>query len=255
VYSETRPRDEIVSALRCMMQDVGGPRVHGARAVALEMLDFSEDALEEYALAIQGDPLYPWGFYARADLLLQLGRFAEAKKDLEVALRLNPRHPPSLVLRAAVLEQEGDVSRALESLSRALAIDPGANGAEGRNKRGLLLVRVGRLDEALVDYAEAVRLAQGQNDAHIRYNVAVATTLRDGCAANSELREAAIRGFTVGSIHRAYAEAAMEALCGSEASGRKAAHDISTRSGAIAEIFKVDPAWPENRVDRVTDEC
>ena len=64
-----------------------------------------------------------------------------------------------------------DAKRALEDLSRALELAP--SDADTHNVAGLTLRRLGRFDEAIAHFAEAARLAPGDE----RYDFRVAQTL------------------------------------------------------------------------------
>jgi serine/threonine-protein kinase len=86
-------------------------------------------------------------------------RREQARLDAEAALRLEPDLPEAHEALAYYSELSGDLPKAIEELG--MAIGHFANSSDLRLARGRVLARAGRLDDAMVDFEEAMRLEPG----------------------------------------------------------------------------------------------
>ncbi|WP_219461949.1 tetratricopeptide repeat protein, partial [Nonomuraea rhizosphaerae] len=107
------------------------------RAQLLATLRRAKESLDEYAVAIAIDPLFPDYYLDRGNVHYRLGRYAEALADYERAMRAGPPLPEAHYNRAELRIARGDLDGALEDLSRVIELDPGYLDAY-INRAGLL---------------------------------------------------------------------------------------------------------------------
>ncbi len=171
---------------------------HNNRGNALQALERLDDALRSYDRAIALQPNYLDAHLhraralrrlarpleslvsldhalriapARSDLhvercvtLRELRRFDEAIASIDGALALKPDDAALLTYKGSLLGELKRVDEAVDCFERALARDPG-QAAATRNEYGLALRGVGRHDEAIAQFDQAVRLAPESADA------------------------------------------------------------------------------------------
>jgi Tfp pilus assembly protein PilF len=104
-------------------------------------------------------------FYARR------GRNGEAEVEYNAALRLNPQYAAASVNLADLYRQTGREDDAEKVLRRTISIAPGDGGLH--HALGLSLVRLKRLDEALVELRRAADLEQSISRYAYAYGVAL----------------------------------------------------------------------------------
>ncbi|MEM7210588.1 MAG: tetratricopeptide repeat protein [Pseudomonadota bacterium] len=100
----------------------------------------------------------------RSEVYRQLGklnrldeRLGAAKSDLEASLALVPESPETLAEMGAVLYLEADYKGASEALSKAIV--GGILGGAVYNNRGLALLALGEIKDAMRDFDAAIELA------------------------------------------------------------------------------------------------
>jgi tetratricopeptide (TPR) repeat protein len=99
-----------------------------------------------YALALQN----------RASGLADLGRWREAEEDLSLALQLRHDDADLWAFRAWVRGQRGDLPGSVSDYTQALEFEPHRPGTH--YNRGRAYRRMGRAEEALADWKQAVEL-------------------------------------------------------------------------------------------------
>ncbi|MHC5538366.1 tetratricopeptide repeat protein, partial [Singulisphaera rosea] len=114
------------------------------------------DAAVEYEAYLSRKPDDPLAILGAGQNLLEKGDEAEALRLLERASTLAPKNPAVLYELAEVNSRRGDFAAALELLDRAFEQNPYEVAI--RHRRGLVLVRLGRLDEAKREQAAASKL-------------------------------------------------------------------------------------------------
>lgn len=161
------------------------PALH-RRAVAYGRVGQVEAALGDFELAIELDPEYADVVNDRGILLARLGRDSEALRDFRRAIALAPGYEAARVnyaatltrlerldealaaldllgneqdvdiryLRASILLARGDHEQALEEFDELLALAP--TNAKALLNRAVCLLRLGREDEAVQSFDEAV---------------------------------------------------------------------------------------------------
>jgi predicted TPR repeat methyltransferase len=116
-----------------------------------------EQALAHYEAALSMRPDYPEALMYRAFALQRLRRMAhECVASLDRAIALRPGWFEAINGRANVLGQIGQFAEALENYDAALAINPDYH--ETHLNRGHALRELGRPQEAAAAYREAIRL-------------------------------------------------------------------------------------------------
>jgi len=88
---------------------------------------------------------------------LLAGKNEAGLTTLRRMVELHPEHPESWLNLAKAYEHFNDLPRALEYVDRSIAIDP--NYSASHRRRGIILVKLGRLDPAGEALARAVALA------------------------------------------------------------------------------------------------
>ncbi len=86
------------------------------------------------------------------------GRYDQAIREFNRALRLNPSNPRTFFYRGNAWRLKHDFPRALKDYNRALALE---RHHRYYYQRSQVLVRMGRIDEAIADMKTALRLRPG----------------------------------------------------------------------------------------------
>lgn len=166
------------------------------------------EAEEQLLAALQADPRHAAARQAYISLLLEQRRNAAARRVLQDALVLEPAQPTFALALARIHAAERDYTAALAVLDRAAPIGEGS--ADFQAFRGAMLQRLGRHDEALVAYQNAVREGTPPATAWIGYAISL-----EAVGKHSEAAQAYRRALTVGPIAaeaREYAESRARAL-------------------------------------------
>ncbi len=102
--------------------------------------------------------------FQQALSLHQQGQIGQAQAIYQEILQIQPRHFDSLHLLGVAAIQSGEFERGVELISGAIACNP--HVAVAHYNRGNALRDLGRLDEALVSYDQALTLNSGHADTH-----------------------------------------------------------------------------------------
>jgi tetratricopeptide (TPR) repeat protein len=159
-----------------------GSDAHARLAQALEM---SGDLNRGLWAAREAVRLSPTSGRARSmlgRLLFLSGAAGRAVAELEAAARLDTLSAKPLVLLAEVHRKEKDLAKALQAASDAVAREPELPWAH--KQKAFTLQGMGRNEEAVAAWREAVRLDTGDTEAH--YFLALAL---EGTGATAEMRE------------------------------------------------------------------
>ena len=156
----------------------------------LQHLGRFEEAAAAYRTALDIKPGLAAAEYNLGVVLLSLGRREEAVARINKALSLQPDYPDARRVLddlagdqpgaapadraqtageaaaaharlASTLVSAGSFAEAAAEFERALELEPGARRAEILNDLGVALARLGRMDEAISRFREAVRLNPG----------------------------------------------------------------------------------------------
>lgn len=114
-----------------------------------------KSAAAAFEAARAADPRSVSAALSLAEVLLQQGKRADAEKLVDQALKQSPADERLSTLRGTLALARGDVAAALAGYSKALAARPGYFNA--RMARALLLVDLGRTEEAAPDVAQLAK--------------------------------------------------------------------------------------------------
>jgi tetratricopeptide (TPR) repeat protein len=130
--------------------------LYANRAQLMALAGRTDEALADYATAIQADPGYPDYYLERGNVLHKLGRLREARHDYETVMRLGPPFPEAYYNRAEIRFAEGDLDGARADLDHTLELDP--DFAPAYVNRSGLLAAAGDFDGAKADVERGLRL-------------------------------------------------------------------------------------------------
>lgn len=128
------------------------------RGNALRELKRYQEALESFTRAMEIQLNYPEAFVNRGVCLQELAEHAQALTDFEDALKLRVAYPAAHFARGFSLQQLGLYEEALDAYTLALqyqAVPSVANVAAIHCNRGMVLAKLQRYSEALVDLQNA----------------------------------------------------------------------------------------------------
>ena len=140
-------------AIRCKP---GSAESYTARGLAYGKQNRLELALSDLNRALELDPGYPEAFLDRGEVFLAAKRFDEAVSDLNRFVAFNPGVVQAYTDLANAHVQLGQDAAALDDLNHAIDLNRGS--AELLSRKGFVLVRLQRYDEALAAFDEASRI-------------------------------------------------------------------------------------------------
>ncbi len=156
------------------------PEAHVNLAVILASRGQLDEAIEHDRQAVKVNPMLLNGHVNLAVALASKGQYAEALEHYRKAIEINPDQPMTHINLAIALEGLGQTNEArLHYQAAAASVNAHAAG----------LVQQGRLDEAALQYREAIRLIPDNAEGHYGYGLLL---VRQGkrAEARSEFAEA-----------------------------------------------------------------
>lgn len=140
---------------RAAQLDPSSVRIHNQMGQTLEALGRQDEAEREYLNAIElneaASKKSEWPLYNLGVLYFQDGRIDNAVLYFRRALVCNPGFPDAKIKLAIVLSQQGHSQEAERLLGQAVASDP--LNAEGHYRLGLLLLKIGKPEQAQQELA------------------------------------------------------------------------------------------------------
>jgi len=133
-------------------------------ALCLKQQKLYERALHQFDLAIAVNTQYELAYKNKFALLASLGRQAERIAGLQQALQRLPQSTDLNLLLVASLRECKQDAQALEVIERLLALAP--NLVAAHNTRGNILLDLGRAQDAVVAYTQAIHLQSDYANAH-----------------------------------------------------------------------------------------
>jgi tetratricopeptide (TPR) repeat protein len=126
------------------------------KAVTLAQGGDFAPSFDDVCRVIQLNPRFAKALANRATLYVQAGDYDRAMADYEAALEIEPTLLAALVGHGRVCHMQGKLEEALDSLDAAVATAP--QDADIVCSRADLLSDLGRYEDALLDYAQAIDL-------------------------------------------------------------------------------------------------
>ncbi|MBC3807219.1 tetratricopeptide repeat protein [Undibacterium seohonense] len=133
-------------------------------ALCLKQQKKYDQALAQFDLAIAVDPQYELAYKNKFALLEQLGRQAERLAGLQEARQLLPHSLDLTLLLVASLREAKHDTQALQHIEHLLSLKPKLVMAH--NTRGNILLDLGRADDAVQAYLQAIQLQADYAKAH-----------------------------------------------------------------------------------------
>ena len=166
---ERAPAAQIWPLVSPLLKDpVQGVRVRAAQLLAAvptaqqpaNERRFFDAAAREFVAAQQQNADRPEGRSSLGSFYARRGQIREAEAEFRAALRLSPQFAPAAINLADLLRVDGRDDGAEQILQNALSASPRDAGLH--HARGLALVRLKRLDDALVSLGQAAEIDAGQ---------------------------------------------------------------------------------------------
>ena len=117
-----------------------------------------EKAIEAAGEAIRLDPKCAGAYHYRASLWMAKGDNGKAIADYTAAMRLDPKYSDALYVLGFGWFNQQEYGKAIAAYDEAIRLDPQRADARTHYHRGNALDKMGRYDEALSDYRQALRL-------------------------------------------------------------------------------------------------
>jgi tetratricopeptide (TPR) repeat protein len=136
------------------------------RGATYHALDRTDDAIADYACAIDRDPTIAILYTNRGNVYATLGRFNEALADYERALTIDPTYATVYGARGLTYAKMGCHMEALADYTQAIELDP--TDARVFYSRGNTYATLGRHVEACADFTRAIEF--DPTDASAYYN-------------------------------------------------------------------------------------
>jgi tetratricopeptide (TPR) repeat protein len=170
------------------------------RGRAFMKLVQTDDAIRDFAAAIERDPQQSEHFFRRASALIERGRYRDAIADLDRAIGLQPgRFPKNFLARGTAHYRLGNNQQALADFERAVAlielIDEASEQREDLQERalldqalesrGIVLVELRRYEAALNDFERATSLNAESSSHHFWCGLAHYYLNQHGAAADA----------------------------------------------------------------------
>jgi tetratricopeptide (TPR) repeat protein/TolB-like protein len=156
----SRPQDALEAYDKAIA--LGVTYVDRDRAIALSALGRNDDALASLDRAVKSDTTDDFAWRLRARTLSRLERYNEALASAEQAVRLDPTDADNLLEKAKALRKVGRREEAFSTVQQVIKMDTLSRDAYAL--QGFLLVLSGRSAEGLDSYDRAVQL--GAEDSH-----------------------------------------------------------------------------------------
>ncbi len=167
--------DQAISAYdRALAIVPNAPELLLNRGNALFELRRYTEALANYDLALTRAPENTVLWTNRGTVLAELGRNEDADRSFSKALAIDPRDAGARLGRSGLLEEAGRNEDALRDLE---CIDQ--DSAELQYRRGMLLLRLKRNDEALEAFGRSIALEPGDAQPQIGRAIALGASMRD----------------------------------------------------------------------------
>lgn len=126
------------------------------RGTILADRGYAAEAIADYSMAIQNQPINPIPYLNRGTVYAEIGETDLAEKDFNTAIELDPESTNAYWNRAYFREQQNDITGAIMDYSVVISIDP--NYAYAYITRGTLYAKIGETENALLDFNTAITI-------------------------------------------------------------------------------------------------
>jgi len=126
------------------------------RAITFMKLKRYDEALADFAQAIQLNPTFSLAYYGRGTLYKNLHYFERALADFAQVIRLDPTFVPTYINRGVTYQNLEQHDEALVDFTQAIQLD--SADSEAYTNRGNILGILRRYSEALADHNQAIYL-------------------------------------------------------------------------------------------------
>ena len=112
--------------------------------------------MEDYNRALELDPGYALTYFNRANAHMRMKKYGRALADFDSCIAISPRYGRAYANRGATHLLSADYEKARADLTKAIALLPRYACAEAYNSRGAAYRKLGKTDEAITDFTEAI---------------------------------------------------------------------------------------------------
>ncbi|MBU4564843.1 MAG: tetratricopeptide repeat protein [Desulfarculus sp.] len=127
-------------------------RAYVARGVSYQGMGKLNEAVHDFAKALEAMPSSPTAHYHLANVLKDKKKTTEAIIALNQAITLKPNYAQAYLLRGRIWMQRGDYNLAAKDFSQCIAHDSSIGRAF--YERGQALRKMGKINDALADFKE-----------------------------------------------------------------------------------------------------
>ena len=169
-YSEAVPAWKVAAE-----KDPTDARPYNNLGVALAATGKTSEAIEEYkkSLALNDDSSQTHNNLG--SVLAEAGQMDEAMAQIQKAIELNPDNGSAHINLGHILEVMGGHRQdAIDELTKGIELAP--KSSDGHNIYGVILARMGKLDEAVAELQKAVDLAPQSAECHFNLGRALAAS-------------------------------------------------------------------------------
>ncbi|GAC1475752.1 MAG: hypothetical protein NVSMB9_28790 [Isosphaeraceae bacterium] len=158
IYQRTDSAPEILieNYREALRRDPDHAQARLALAELLRSVHRNLEARDEFNVSLARHPDSPAGHLGAGRNERELGAEVTATEHFDRVLKLDPQNPEAYKENADIAFRRGNLTTALALLDRAVALDP--EDVQIHYRRGLILARLGRADEATREHATARQL-------------------------------------------------------------------------------------------------
>ena len=132
------------------------------RALAHQRLGETDNSIKDYTASLRLSPLNTKAYYNRAQAFLSKNEYVSAKRDLDKVLTLERKNPDAYLTRGNVWYGLERYQHAIKDFDKSIELQP---SSQGYINRGNTEQRLGLMQQASIDYGEALKIDPGAGKA------------------------------------------------------------------------------------------